>query len=262
MRAIVLACALLLLNGCRETRTPILRVCADPDNLPYSNEQRLGFENRLAQLVADEMGARVEYVWWPQRRGFLRNTLNAERCEVVMGLPAAAEMALTTRPYYRSTYTFVSRADRRLDVDALDDERLRGLRIGVQLIGDDGANSPPAHALSRRGIVKNVVGFPVYADPGRIVHAVAEGTVDIAVVWGPLAGYVSAREPVPLVVIPVKPQIDRPALPLAFDISMAVRTRDIALRQQLDDIIERRHDELANILAEYHVPRVDRGEGY
>ena len=261
MKTIVLACALLIMSSCRETRAAALRVCADPDNLPYSNDHRVGFENRIAQLVADEMEARVEYVWWPQRRGFLRNTLNAERCDVVIGLPAAVDMALTTRPYYRSSYAFVSRADRHLDVEAFDDERLRELRIGVQLIGDDGANSPPAHALSRRGIVKNVVGFPVYDDPARIVHAVAEGTIDIAVVWGPLAGYAGSREPVPIAVVPVKPQFDPPALPLAFDISMAVRPGDSALRQQLDSIIERRGADLANILAEYHVPRVDREEG-
>jgi mxaJ protein len=240
--------------GCRHR--PVLRVCADPDNLPFSNEERLGLENRVADVIADEMGARVEYTWWPQRRGFLRNTLNARKCDVVIGLPTAMDLALTTRPYYRSAYVFVSRPDRNLDVASLDDERLRHLRTGVQLVGDDGANSPPAHALSRRGIVQNVVGFPVYDDPARIVRAVATGAIDIAIAWGPLAGYYAARQNPALRVVPVASQSDGAFLPLAFDISLAVRTGDEARRDELDRIIDRRRRDIDTILAEYHVPRV------
>ena len=248
--------------ACAEPRGRILRVCSDPDNLPYSNEQRAGFENRIAGVIAAEMGARIEYVWWPQRRGFLRNTLNAQRCDVVIGLPSAIEMAQTTRPYYRSAYVFVSRADRDFTIAWFDDERLRSARIGVQLIGDDGANSPPAHALSRRGMIDNIVGFPVYDDPGRIVRAVADGELDVAVVWGPLAGYYAALESVPLRLTPAAHQMDPPSLPLAYDISMAVRTGDAGLKQQLDDIIERRRGDIDAILAEYHVPRVNRSEEF
>lgn len=235
-----------------------LRVCADPDNLPFSNEQKLGFENRIADLIAHDIGARVEYTWWPQRRGFLRQTLNAGLCDVVIGLPTAMDMALTTRPYYRSTYVFVVPAQQHSGLASFDDDRLRHLRVGVQLVGDDGANGPPSHALSRRGIIDNVVGFPVYHDPGRIVRAVASGHIDVAIAWGPLAAYYAARQSPPLRVVPVSPRFDGPALPMMFDISMAVRTRDRERRDVLDAIINRRRADIDAILAEYHVPRFER----
>jgi mxaJ protein len=175
-----------------------LRVCADPNNLPFSNDRLEGFENRLADLVAAELGTTVEYTWWAQRRGFLRNTLNAGVCDVVMGLPATVEGLRVTRPYYRSTYVFVTRRDRRLHLRTFDDPELRTMRIGVPLVGDEGASAPPAHALSRRGIVRNVVGVSVYGDyataspPSRLIDAVAAGEVDVATAWGPLAGYFAA----------------------------------------------------------------------
>jgi mxaJ protein len=239
----------------------ILRVCADPDNLPFSNDAHAGFENAIANLIAKDMHARVEYTWWPQRRGFLRHTLNARRCDVVMGLPTGMDRALTTRPYYRSSYVFVSKAGRRLNVSSFDDPRLRSLRIGVQMIGDDGANSPPAHALSRRGIVRNITGYPVHDDPARVVTAVAQGEVDIAVVWGPLAGHAASNHTVALALQPVASPVDPPGLPLAFDISLAVRLGDTRLQQQLDDIIHRRREDIARILKEYHVPLVAPLEG-
>ena len=243
-----------------------LRVCADPNNLPFSNERQEGFENRLAALIAREMGREVRYTWWAQRRGFLRNTLNAGVCDVVMGLPADGEGALTTRPYYASTYAFVSRSDRGLDVDTFDDPRLRQLRIGVQLVGDDGANPPPAHALSRRGIIRNVVGYSVYGDyaqespPSAIVKAVADGAVDIAVVWGPLAGYFATRQSVPLLVVPVAEPMDA-GLPFVFAMSMAVRQDDEPLRDRLDAILAVRQDEIRRLLSAYGVPLVNTDGG-
>jgi mxaJ protein len=240
----------------------LLRVCADPNNLPFSNRQLQGFENRLAEILAREMGARVEYTWWAQRRGFIRNTLRAGACDVVLGIPSSFELALPTRPYYRSSYVFVSRRDRGLGVASLDDPALRSLRIGVQMIGDDGANSPPAHALARRGMIDNVRGYSVYGDylqpnpPARIVSAVAAGEVDLAVVWGPLAGYFARRAPVPLALTPVSPQIDLPFLPFVFDVSVGVRREDTALRDEIDAILERRKPEIDAILDRYGVPRV------
>src|SRR4051812_36069581 len=118
-----------------------LRVCADPNNLPFSNEKGEGFENKIAELIAADMQRPLEYTWWAQRRGFFRNTLRAGTCDVVIGVPVSFELAATTRPYYRSTYVFVTRHDRHLDVRSLDDPVLKDLRIGVQLIGDDGANA-------------------------------------------------------------------------------------------------------------------------
>jgi mxaJ protein len=179
-----------------------------------------------------------------------------------MGAPTGLEMAVTTRPYYRSGYVFVTRRDRGLDIESLDDPRLRTLTVGVEMIGDDGANTPPAHALSRRGIVSNVRGYTVYGDyrqaspPSRIVEAVASGEVDVAVAWGPMAGYFARRSAVPLDVRPVSPQIDLPFLPLTFQISMGVRTAEKPFRDELSAIIERRQPELDAILDEFGVPRI------
>jgi mxaJ protein len=239
-----------------------LRVCADPNNLPYSNRNLEGFENRLAEMVAKDLHATVRYTWWPQHRGFIRNTLKAGKCDVLLGLPSSVELAQTTRPYYRSTYVFVYRRDRGIALSSLDDPALHQLRVGVQLIGDDGTNSPPAHALANRGVIQNVVGYSVYADysqpnpPARIVEAVARGDVDVAVVWGPLAGYFAPRQGVPLTLVPVSPQIDRPFLPFVFDVSMAVRRGDDRLYQELDSFIERRQPEIDALLARYGVPRL------
>jgi mxaJ protein len=241
-----------------------LRVCADPNNLPFSNDRLEGFENRVAALIAADLGVPLEYTWWAQRRGFLRSTLNAGLCDVVIGLPTSVELALTTRPYYRSTYVFVTRRDRRLRLHSIDDEALRQLRIGVPLVGDDGANAPPAHALSRRGIIRNVVGYSVYGDyrsespPARIIDAVASGEIDVATAWGPLAGYFAGRQKVALELTPIEPQIDVPFLPFVFDISAAVRRDSDGLRARLEEVLLRRRAEIDAILAAFNVPRVDR----
>jgi mxaJ protein len=242
---------------------PALRVCADPNNLPFSNRTGQGFENQIAELIGRELHEPVEYTWWAQRRGFVRNTLNSDTCDLVVGTSAGMEMLATTRPYYKSTYVFVSRHDRHLNVRSFDDPKLKHLKIGVQMIGDDFVNTPPAHALTNRGMVNNLVGFTVYGDyrepnpPARIVEAVADRKVDVAVVWGPLAGYFASRSRVPLDVVPVRPQVDLPYLPFVFDIAMGVRRRDSTFRRQLDDIIERRRPTIDSILAAYSVPRAD-----
>jgi mxaJ protein len=241
---------------------PPLRVCADPDNLPFSNDRGEGFENRLAAMLARDLGTRVEYTWWAQRRGFLRETLRAGRCDVVMGLPTRLEQAWTTRPYYRSCYVFVERRDRGRPIASFDDARLRARRIGVPLVGDDGANAPPAHALARRGLAANLVPVSVYGDgsapaPGeRLVRAVARGDVGIAAAWGPVAGYFAARQPVPLRITPVAPPTDA-ALEQAFDISMATRRGDGARHAAIESFLDRRHAEIDQVLASFHVPRVD-----
>jgi mxaJ protein len=251
----------------KQAQTPRqhLRVCADPNNLPFSNERREGFENKIAALVAREMHADVEYTWWAQRRGFVRNTLRANECDLVVGLPSSFELAQTTAPYYRSTYVFVYRTDRGLDIRSFDDPQLRTLKIGVQMVGDDFSNTPPAHALANRRIIENVRGYTVYGDyaeanpPARIVEAVARGEIDLAIVWGPLAGYFAPRQKVALEVVPVSPEIDPPYLPFVFDISMGVRRGDDALREELEQILVRRRAEIESILDEYGVPRVGKG---
>ncbi|HEX8906143.1 MAG TPA: transporter substrate-binding domain-containing protein, partial [Longimicrobiaceae bacterium] len=144
-----------------------LRVCADPNNLPFSNRAGQGFENRIAELVARDMGATVRYTWWPQRRGFFRETIRSGKCDVVIGVPTTLEMVAATRPYYRSSYVFISRKDRGLHLRSFDDPRLKTLKIGVQIAGDDGTNTPPVHALSRRGVVGNLKGYTLYGDYSR-----------------------------------------------------------------------------------------------
>jgi len=245
----------------------VLRVCADPNNLPFSNQRGEGFENKIAELLAHDLGQRVEYTWWAQRRGFFRNTLKAGSCDVVIGVPSGFEMALTTKPYYRSTYVFLYRKDRGLSVNSLDDPLLKNLKIGVQIIGDDQSNPPPAHALSRRNIVTNVKGYTLYGDysqqnpPARIVDAVANRDIDVAIVWGPLAGYFAKQSRVPLEVVPVSPQIDQPFLPFVFDISMGVRREDQEFKDQLDQILDKRRAEVDRILKDYGVPRADEEKG-
>jgi mxaJ protein len=238
----------------------VLRVCADPNNLPFSNAAKDGFENRIAELLARDLGAGVDYTWWAQRRGFVRNTLRAGDCDVLTGVPKDYELALATRPYYRSTYVFVVRRDSGLHLTSLDDPALRRTKIGVQLVGDDFANTPPAHALSRRGIIDNIVGYTVYGDyaqpnpAGRIVAAVAAGDVDVALVWGPFAGYFAPRQSVPLAFEPIAAERDGPGIQFVFDIAMGVRKGDTALRDEIDAFLARRKPEIDAILTSYGVP--------
>lgn len=241
----------------------VLRVCADPNNLPFSNRRGEGFENRLAELIAAELGAALEYTWWAQRRGFVRNTLRAGLCDLVVGIPSSVELVLATRPYYRSTYVFVTRTADGPAVRSFDDAVLRTARIGVHVIGDDYANPPPAHALANRGIVRTVVGYSIYGDyrepspPARLIEAVARGDVDVAIAWGPLAGYFARRQPVPLTLVPVAPQIELPFLPMVFDIAMGVRRGEEAWRDELDALLLRRRADIEALLRRYGVPLIE-----
>lgn len=238
------------------------RVCADPNNLPFSNKEKTGFENKLADLIAGELGEKVTYAWHAQRRGFIRETLKAKRCDVVMGVPTQVDMVDTTRPYYRSTYVFVSRTDRHLGIQSIKDPRLRQLKVGVQLIGDDGFNTPPAHALAEEGVEDNVEGYTVYGDyrapnpAAAIVTAVANGDVDIAAVWGPLAGYFAKQSKVPLTVTPITDTASFKPLQFQFDIALGVRKGDHARRKQLDEILVRKQPQIDALLAHYGIPTV------
>jgi mxaJ protein len=238
----------------------VLRVAADPNNLPFSNDRREGFENRIVELVARELGAKVEYTWRAQRRGFFRETMKEGNCDLVAGVPRGFDPVLTTSPYYRSGYVLVQHSERGLRFESLDHPELRALTIGVQMIGDDFANTPPAHALSRRGITQNVRGYSVYGDyrepnpPARIVDAVARGEVDVACVWGPLAGYFARQHGTRLVVTPL-PSFDVPSQqPFAFEIAMGVRKSNPALRDELNVVLARKQPEIDAILREFGVP--------
>ena len=210
------------------------------------------------------MNASVRYTWHPQQRGFIRNTLRAKACDLVMGVPAGYDLVLPTKPYYSASYVFVYPKNRQLDLNSFDDPALRELKIGLHAFGADGANSPPAHALARRGIAHNVTGFTLLdtedSPPGQIIDAVAAGDIDVAIVWGPFAGYFAQRQPVELAVVPVQATAsgtDRMALPFTFDIAMGVRRDDAAFKAQIEDILERRGSEIQKVLDDYGVPRVD-----
>jgi mxaJ protein len=241
-----------------------LRVCADPNNLPFSNQREEGFENRIAALFAEELDAELRYTWHPQWRGFIRKTLREGDCDLVMGVPSSFELALPGRPYYRSTYVFVYPSDEAFEIRTMDDPILRDLRIGVHLIGDDYTNTPPAHALGARGIIDNVKGYMIYGDysqenpPARILDALSAGEIDVAIVWGPLAGYFAPRQPLALEIVPVSPQIDLPFLPFVYDISFAVRREEPEFLEELEAVLARRRGEVETILDEYGVPRVGR----
>ncbi|HET9795883.1 MAG TPA: quinoprotein dehydrogenase-associated putative ABC transporter substrate-binding protein, partial [Thermoanaerobaculia bacterium] len=229
----------------------------------FSNSRGEGFENALAEMVARDLGRPLVYFWWPQRRGFARQTLRSGRCDLVMGVPSSYALALTTAPYYRSTYVFVTRRDRSLGIRSFDDPRLARLRIGVHVVGGADSGMPPGLALAERGIVRNVVGYSLLGDyakpnpPAELIDAVSRGDVDVAIAWGPLAGYFAKRSAVALEIVPVSPAIDLPFRPYVFDIAMAVDRGNTPLRDEIDAFIERRRDGIRRVLESYGVPLVE-----
>lgn len=240
--------------------TATLRVCADPNNLPFSNRDGQGFENDLAQMTAHDLGMQLSYYWFPQRSKFFQKTLNSDKCDIVMGVPSGIPIAGTSVPYYRSTYVFVSRRDRHLGISSLDDPRLRTLHIGVHITGEEDSNLPPVNALLRRGIVRNLVGYSLYGHldqkdpPANLIRAVANKDVDVAIAWGPMAGYFAQHSSVPLVVTPVDVVSPNPSMPFTFSISMGVRKGDDALLQRLNAEIEKRRPRIRSLLESYGVP--------
>jgi quinoprotein dehydrogenase-associated probable ABC transporter substrate-binding protein len=238
------------------------RVGADPMNFPFSNRQLEGFENKIADLIAKELGTTPRYVWWGQRRGFIRNTMKAtlkeSRCDVVMGVPKGYDLVSWTKPYYRSSYVFVYPEGKDFDINTLDDPILRELKIGVHLLGNDYMNPPPAHELGRRGIVENVIGYDTFYSednpPSTIIDAVVKGDIDVAIVWGPIGGYFAKEEKTPLKIVPVP--TGENDLPLTFEICLGVRHGENAFKAQLEEILERKHVEIQKILVDYGVPLI------
>lgn len=239
----------------------VLRVCSDPNNLPFSNRAGQGFENKIASLVARDLGDSVAYTYAVQNDKFVKHTLKAGKCDVMMGAAPGMEDVDTTVPYYASTYVFVSRRSDDLALSSLTDPRLRKLRIGVHLIGDD--STPPNMALGQEGIVNNVKGYMIYGDlsqpnpPARLIEAVEKKDVDVAAVWGPLGGYFAKSSSVPLIVTPMTNTARFAPLRFTFAVAMGVREGDAALRGKLNAVIAHERPAIQTILRSYGVPLVE-----
>jgi mxaJ protein len=254
LRALLAVAGALAAGLARGEAAAPLRVCADPDNLPFSNQRGEGFENRIAEVVARDLGVPLSYFWWPHQRGLVRRTLGEDRCDVLVGIPHDFGPVLATRAYYRTAYVIVSRPE--LGIRSLDDPALKRLRIGVHL------DTPPWAALGERGLMENVRGYPLMFDwrdadgsrrPARVLEDLRDGALDVAIVWGPMAGYFARKSALPLVIAPV-PDVGR--TPMSFEISMGVRKSDGALKARLEGALERRGAEIEKILADYGVPVV------
>jgi quinoprotein dehydrogenase-associated probable ABC transporter substrate-binding protein len=238
----------------------VLRVCADPNNLPFSNQAGEGLENRLAELVAAHLEGELQYVWWAERKSFLRNSLQAGLCDVVMGVPSSLDNVAVTRPYYQSTYVFVERADRPLKIASLNDPRLEHLKIGIHLVGDNYA--PPAHLLARRGLASQLAGYSLYGPfgepnpPSQLIDAVVNRDVDVAIIWGPFAAYFAQLQTAKLQITPVSPSAFL-AIPFTYAISAAVRKDDTSLRDELDRVFTAECGKIAAILKQYAIPRLE-----
>ena len=265
-KAGILLCATLLLSatGSLLAQRPgpltpgILRVCADPDNLPNSNQAGEGFENKLAELLARTWDSKLEYVWWAAPRGLFSRALNGRYCDVIIAAPARLDIAAVTAPYFRTGYVMVYRKDRGLDLASLDDPALKRLKIGVHMLNSDGENTPPAMALSSHGVVGNLVAFgTVYTGeqdrPDEIIRAVLDGRIDVAMVWGPLAGYFVRQAGDTLVMVPMADD-SLSGIPFTFAMGMATRRREPELKDSLQKFLNDKAIEIRSILEAYGLP--------
>jgi quinoprotein dehydrogenase-associated probable ABC transporter substrate-binding protein len=231
-----------------------LRVCSDPANLPFSNDKGEGFENKIAEIVAADLKVPVEYTWFPQAIGFIRQTLFAKRCDVVMGYAQGDELVLNTNHYYRSTYALVLRKGAGLDgVDSLGDPRLRGKRIGVV------AGTPPATAMAQLGLIEHAKPYPLmvdrrYESPAeRMVEDIQSSDVDAGVLWGPIAGYFAPKAG--LAVVPLLK--DEGIARMAYRITFGVRPLDDEWKRQLNGLIAKRQGDIDAVLLQFGVPLLD-----
>lgn len=243
----------------------LIRVCADPDNLPSSNDKGEGYENKIATLIAQELKSKLQYLWFPTRRGYFR-VLNGRYCDLAIEAPVGLDMAGATKPYFRSGYFFVARKGSGVDdINSLSDPRLKKLKIGINIYTSDAENSPPAMALSHHGVVGNLTGYSTFFDdqnrPEDIIKAVTNKDVDIAIAWGPLAGYFAAKSPVPLVMTPLPARDSLSDFPFQYNIGIAVRRADKEFRDSLQAVLARKAPEIQAILKEYHVPLLPMDEG-
>lgn len=234
-----------------------LRVCADPNNLPFSNEKGEGFENKIAEFLAKKLGKALAYSFYPGATGFVRNTLNAHLCDVILGMPQGNDLVQPTNPYYRTTYAIVTRAGSDLDgIATLDDPRLKEKPHRIGLV----ANTPPGNVLAMQGLMGAIKPYPLMVDTrvessgAAMVHDLEKGDIDVALLWGPIAGFYAKQSATKLNVTPLP---ETPGARMAFRIGFGVRHSDQNWKRELNTLIAQNKSELERILLDYGVPLID-----
>ena len=237
----------------------VLRVCADPRNLPFSNDKGEGFENKLAELFADKLQKKLDYMYFPQATGFVRVTLAAHRCDVIMGFPQGDDLVQGTNPYYRTAYALVAKPGNGLDdVTTLEDERLKGKHIGII------AGTPPATNMAVAGLMANAKPYPLMIDTrvdasaAAMIDDLMSGQIDAGVLWGPMAGFYAKRANPPLHVTPLVKETTGPRL--VYRIGMGVRSADQNWKRQLNRLIQENQPEINKILLDFGVPLLDESD--
>jgi quinoprotein dehydrogenase-associated probable ABC transporter substrate-binding protein len=234
----------------------VFRVCADPRNLPFSNEAGEGFENKLAELFAKKLDKKVAYAWYPGATGFVRNTLNAHKCDVIMGFPQGNDFAQVTNPYYRTSYTLIFKPGSGIDaVDSLDDSILKTKRIGIV------AGTPPATYMAKKGLLAKAKSYPLTIDTRfdstsqTMIKDLESGEIDVGILWGPIAGYYAKNERPKLSIAPLTKEQGGPRL--AYRIGMGVRASDQEFKRLLNRMIQENQHEIDAILLSYGAPLLD-----
>ncbi|SFL78510.1 quinoprotein dehydrogenase-associated probable ABC transporter substrate-binding protein [Bradyrhizobium sp. NFR13] len=234
----------------------LLRVCADPRNMPFSNEKGEGLENKLAELFADKLHKKLDYVYFPQATGFVRMTLGAHRCDVIMGFPQGDDLVQGTNPYYRTAYALVSKTGAGLDdVTTLDDARLKSKHIGIV------AGTPPATNMAVNGLMVNAKPYPLVIDTRvdssaqAMIKDLTSGDIDAAILWGPMAGFYAKNANPPLHVTPLVKETTGPRL--VYRIGMGVRSADQNWKRQLNRLIQENQPAINKVLLDFGVPLLD-----
>jgi len=237
----------------------VLRVCADPRNLPFSNEKGEGFENKLAEFFADKLHKKLDYVYYPQATGFVRMTLGAHRCDVIMGFPQGDELVQGTNPYYRTAYALIAKPGSGLEeVATLEDQRLKGKRIGIV------AGTPPATYMAANGLMSNAKPYPLMIDTRvdssaeAMINDLNKGEIEAGVLWGPMAGFYARKSNPPLHVTPLVKETSGPRL--VYRIGMGVRSADQNWKRLLNRLIQENQPEINRILLDYGVPLLDEND--
>ncbi|HEY1360820.1 MAG TPA: substrate-binding domain-containing protein [Xanthobacteraceae bacterium] len=234
----------------------VLRVCADPNNLPFSTEKGEGFENKLAELLAARLGKGLAYAWYPQAPGFVRNTLAAHKCDLIMSAPQGDELVQVTNPYYRSAYALLYKQDHGLQgVETLADPRLKDKRIGVI------ARTPPVDYVVADGLMPRAKSYPLVIDTrvdssaAAMMHDLAADEIDAGVLWGPMAGYYARKADAPVTVMPLLKETAGPRL--AYRIGMGVRHTDQEWKRLLNRLIHDNERAIGELLLSFGVPLLD-----